>query len=128
MHGGGEWDHKPKLDELLDLQTEDDHYLAVPGTPYRVSYDIFSNIHYGYVGRAAGFSRSQLFTGANLHDEEAGVSDAGDDMSMKLGMDLWDTYHAQLTYRQFYTAVIQLVENMAAAQARGENVTQIRRQ
>ncbi|QTI71456.1 polymorphic toxin type 44 domain-containing protein [Gordonia polyisoprenivorans] len=80
----------------------------------------------GYVGGAAGLTRDRLYAGANLNEKATGVSDAGDDMSMKLGMDLWDTYGADLTYPEFYGAVIQLVNNMAAALARGENVPRIR--
>jgi hypothetical protein len=33
-------------------------------TPYY--YDVWSNVHYGYVGRAAGFSTSTLRDGAGL--------------------------------------------------------------
>lgn len=51
------WDHKPKIRAafggLWHKQGEYDYF-----------YDIWSNIHYGYVGRVAGFSESALADGA----------------------------------------------------------------
>ncbi|MEJ9078427.1 polymorphic toxin type 44 domain-containing protein [Gordonia malaquae] len=126
VQSGGEWDHKPKLWKLLGMETVEDSYLPVPGTEYRVSYDIFSNVHYGYIGRAIGFSRHQLITGANLNDGVTGVNDPGDDMSMTLGMDLWDTYGSSMTYDQFHAAMVLLVHQMANAQKDGQEITQIR--
>lgn len=52
-----EWDHKPKLRERFQSvwhkQGDYDYY-----------YDIWSNIHYGYVGIIAGLSESVLLDGA----------------------------------------------------------------
>lgn len=52
-----EWDHKPKLRKLI------------PGVrhkqgKYEYFYDIWSNIHYGYVGIIGGLSESVLLDGA----------------------------------------------------------------
>jgi len=53
------WDHKLAIAErfggVWQKQGEVDFY-----------YDIWSNIHYGYVGRAGGFSESVLLDGAGL--------------------------------------------------------------
>ena len=62
-----EWDHKPKLRKLF------------PGVrhkqgKYDYFYDIWSNIHYGYVGIIAGLSESVLLDGAGA---EQIVSDSG---------------------------------------------------
>jgi hypothetical protein len=51
------WDHKPKIREKFG------GYRHKHGN-YDYFYDIWSNIHYGYVGRAAGFSESVLSDGA----------------------------------------------------------------
>jgi hypothetical protein len=53
-----EWDHKPKLQAMYNgvvrhKQGKYDYY-----------YDIWSNIHYGYVGIAGGLSESVLLDGA----------------------------------------------------------------
>ncbi|VVO12277.1 polymorphic toxin type 44 domain-containing protein [Pseudomonas fluorescens] len=55
-----EWDHKPKLrtmynNEVRHKQGKYDYY-----------YDIWSNIHYGYVGVAGGLSESVLLDGAGV--------------------------------------------------------------
>ncbi|WDG76986.1 polymorphic toxin type 44 domain-containing protein [Pseudomonas chlororaphis] len=52
------WDHKPKLLKLFDGEVR--HKQG----GYDYYYDIWSNIHYGYVGLAGGFSESVLLDGA----------------------------------------------------------------
>ncbi|WP_097304445.1 polymorphic toxin type 44 domain-containing protein [Pseudomonas chlororaphis] len=52
------WDHKPKLLKLFDGEVR--HKQG----DYDYYYDIWSNIHYGYVGLAGGFSESVLLDGA----------------------------------------------------------------
>ena len=52
-----EWDHKPKLRELFPgVRHKQGRYLYY--------YDIWSNIHYGYVGIIGGLSESLLLDGA----------------------------------------------------------------
>ncbi|MGE1152306.1 polymorphic toxin type 44 domain-containing protein [Pseudomonas kitaguniensis] len=51
------WDHKPKIRKLFG------GFWQKQGK-YDYFYDIWSNIHYGYVGRVAGFSESVLADGA----------------------------------------------------------------
>ncbi len=62
---GGPWDHKviiPKMFHPRDPVAQ--HWHAYGNTAY--FYDVWSNIHYGYVGRACGFSESTLLDGAGL--------------------------------------------------------------
>ncbi|WP_236249976.1 polymorphic toxin type 44 domain-containing protein, partial [Pseudomonas cichorii] len=53
------WDHKPKIHSKFG------GYSHKQGK-YDYFYDIWSNIHYGYVGRAGGLSESVLSDGAGL--------------------------------------------------------------
>jgi hypothetical protein len=55
-----EWDHKPLIRNLVGASLEDNDtlYVNVPGTPYRLNHEIWSNIHYGYVGTHAGFDEA----------------------------------------------------------------------
>lgn len=53
-----EWDHKPKLVNLFDGKVR--HKQG----RYEYFYDIWSNIHYGYVGIIGGLSESVLLDGA----------------------------------------------------------------
>jgi hypothetical protein len=76
---GRPWDHKPILAERLRKQNifrrgwqrygDNDYF-----------YDIWSNIHYGYVGVACGFSPDELLGGAGL--AQAG-SDIGRDLARR---------------------------------------------
>lgn len=71
------WDHKPIIRHALQAKGnfnrgwqkygQDDYF-----------YDIWSNIHYGYVGVAVGFSASELIGGAGLAQA---ASDASRDVS-----------------------------------------------
>jgi|GEM_PF-5255870 len=54
------WDHKPMIMATWGEFQND------PGMNLEWYHDIWSNIHYGYVGRACGFSESILLNGAGL--------------------------------------------------------------
>lgn len=57
---GRKWDHKVALAEMYD------GVVYHKQGDYDYFYDIWSNIHYGYVGRAGGLSESALADGAGL--------------------------------------------------------------
>jgi uncharacterized Zn-binding protein involved in type VI secretion len=105
------WDHKPKLTKLFGL-----HPWHKQG-PYDYFYDIWSNIHYGYVGLAGGLSESLLLDGAGVEqigsdtrrffknpkrfdgprrtegvDGMRAWDDAPDRVSIIIGMDLYKEY------------------------------------
>ncbi|MBT2786385.1 MULTISPECIES: polymorphic toxin type 44 domain-containing protein [unclassified Halomonas] len=71
---GGVWDHKQYFDPRVDPErgrqfetsgeTTRRHHHKYQG--YEYFYDIWSNIHYGYVGRYIGFSEDALLDGAGL--------------------------------------------------------------
>jgi hypothetical protein len=60
------WDHKPTLRDMygMDLGDLDSLYADVPGTGQRMFYDVWSNVHYAYVGREARFTGQELQDGA----------------------------------------------------------------
>lgn len=62
----GDWDHKPKIAASFHPRAPGglQHWHLYGNTLYY--YDVWSNLHYGYVGRAAGFSQSVLLDGAGL--------------------------------------------------------------
>lgn len=71
-----EWDHKPKLRKLFSgvrhKQGQYDYY-----------YDIWSNIHYGYVGIIAGLSESILLDGAGAEQIVSDAVSKADEMLTK---------------------------------------------
>lgn len=77
VQGGADWDHKRKIARRF-------HPRVAGPEPSQVwhlygltlyFYDVWSNIHYGYVGRAAGFSAETLLTGASLEQLRQNLSD-----------------------------------------------------
>ncbi|MFB6508342.1 MULTISPECIES: RHS repeat-associated core domain-containing protein [unclassified Streptomyces] len=107
-----EWDHKPKLDKKFKL-SKNGYFTDVPGTDYQVFYDMWSNVHYGYVGRAAGIDSKALIEGASISDPIlVGEDDPGDHMTMQAGVDLFDRYGLGLTRQQFRTSIVDLVGKM----------------
>ncbi|AEB13242.1 polymorphic toxin type 44 domain-containing protein [Treponema succinifaciens] len=117
------WDHKKKIQEKFGM-------IAVKDRPFlgknkqlkfsQLSYhkyqyhdyflDVWSNIHYGFVGRYCGFSEKTLLTGSDFQQAVANIKNAnfkgGDDqadkITMQLGMDLYTRYKdkiEKLTYQ-----------------------------
>jgi hypothetical protein len=82
-----DWDHKPKIRARFGMgDGEDSFYSDIPGTEYRIYYDIWSNIHYGYVGVQATISDDTLIAGQSL--PIAGKTDAGDILTVTMGIKL----------------------------------------
>ncbi|MEN5160525.1 polymorphic toxin type 44 domain-containing protein [Achromobacter spanius] len=103
---GRPWDHKPQLKRMLgkDFNIGWQKY-----GDFDYFFDIWSNIHYGYVGVAIGFSATEMIHGAGLaqalddalenrpaqyHPENgpwpASADDVPDHISIKLGTDLYE--------------------------------------
>lgn len=86
-----EWDHKPKLENKLNLNGLNDYYYPLWGNSDReFYYDIWSNIHFGYVGKAAGFSDVELQAGSFLNDLFKRNLDFQDVKAISLGIQLWN--------------------------------------
>ncbi|MEU6310763.1 polymorphic toxin type 44 domain-containing protein [Streptomyces sp. NPDC047014] len=124
---GQDWDHKPQIQERYDLKHRDDYFFKQPGTNREVFYDIYSNVHYGYVGRAAGFDADTLIKGASLGETIiTGDDDQGDQITMRVGIGLYEKYGDNLTEEQLRQGINDAMDQMEQAQQRGENVPQVR--
>ncbi|MGJ7909002.1 polymorphic toxin type 44 domain-containing protein [Actinopolyspora sp. H202] len=108
---GQEWDHKPIMAEKFNLESQKEFDFKVPGQDRSVSYDIWSNIHYGYVGRAAGIDSETLITGASI-GEVVGQDDVGDQATMRAGIELYEKYGDSLTKDQLRQKVMETVDEM----------------
>jgi len=84
----GPWDHKPHIAKHFPaLRPYHHHY---HGRTYY--YDIWSNIHYGYVGRACGFTRGELLDGAGSEQNASNLrrfDDPSDRRAIQVGIDLY---------------------------------------
>lgn len=114
---GGPWDHKPILEEKLGLEPGVDLRFPVRGdTEHEVFYDIWSNVHYGYVGTAAGFAEGELQTAADIAEEGTGKNDPADKITIQIGIDLWNKYGENMTKEQFEAEIQTRLPEIIAAQ------------
>lgn len=128
--GSGPWDHKPILDDMLGLAgdpnnpKDDDYYFPIRGdSEHEYYYDIWSNIHYGYVGTAAGFDAETLQSGAALGDSFTGTNDAADELSVQIGIELWEKYGTDLTPEQLHQAILDHTDDYLELQEQDENIS-----
>ena len=114
---GGPWDHKPKLDEKFGLEEKNDYYTPIPGADGEMFYDVWSNVHYGYVGTLAGFDSSTLHGGASANDViHNDVYDEGDRISVQLGIDLAKKYSPrEITPARLYDAILGKYDELVKA-------------
>lgn len=99
---GSRWDHKPKIRDGFNL-----HAVTRPLGERNVEsmryyhkykshdyfYDVWSNIHYGYVGLSVGFDESYLLLGSSIEQVRTSIDskpDPIDDITcMKIGFSLF---------------------------------------
>jgi hypothetical protein len=107
------WDHKLVIKQTFGVWASD----AASRRSYK--FDIWSNLHYGYIGLSVGFSRWVLLAGAGAAQLKAGTSppgywkrrvgsigdfdflaafdDPADQAAIEVGMDLWEDEGRGLT-------------------------------
>ncbi|KGA39184.1 membrane protein [Pectobacterium odoriferum] len=100
---GSTWDHKPKIRDKFGSLGVARPLPPPSNTPsksyyhkykqYDYFYDVWSNIHYGYVGLSVGFSENLLLYGStweqNMTPGAVGDDTLDDVTSMKIGFDLY---------------------------------------
>jgi hypothetical protein len=99
----GDWDLKVPLREKFG----DHKPLRTPvggdPAPEMLFYDVWGNIHFGYVGRAHGVPADILHAGAEW---KGGARTASDWLANEIGIRLWDTHGAGLTKSQLAAAIL----------------------
>ena len=127
---GSDWDHKGKIERLFGIVSDNkldaDHYFQQPGTNRAVLYDIYSNIHYGYIGRVAGIDTETLILGATAGTDSTGQNDYGDLITMRGGAALYEKYGSTMTAEQFHTGLVDVINQLDVAQREGKSVPQIK--
>lgn len=118
---GCPWDQKPELLDLfnMDLADLDSLMMDVPGTRLRVNYDVWSNIHYGYVGTHIGIDKQSLISAQNLPSNPVtGRRDQSDAIAVEIGIRLRQQYKPQELTQQ--VVVSALLSQLPALEATGE--------
>lgn len=93
------WDHKPQIWDLyptMGLSTPFYHRYIHNGKYYEISYNIWSNIHFGYIGKAIGFWEWLLKKGADWAKNGFFGDDPKDKAAIDIGYQLYDTYKENL--------------------------------
>lgn len=117
------WDHKGKIFDFFNycavknrlFKRDDNTYVTTSSQYHKYQYhdyflDVWSNIHYGFVGRYCGFSEMTLLTGSDFQQVVTNIKnvnfkggdDQADRITMQLGMDLYTRYKdkiEELTYQ-----------------------------
>ncbi len=127
VQSGGPWDHKPQIQDLLGIHEGSGLFLQQPGTDKQVYYDMWSNLHFGYIGKAAGLDEASLMAVPNIPTPWTGGNDITDDMYVRAGIDMFNKYGPNMTFEQFHQGVGQLITQMDTAQKSGAEIDQLRR-
>ncbi|MGJ6127047.1 polymorphic toxin type 44 domain-containing protein [Mycolicibacterium sp. Y3] len=120
---GGVWDHKPVIQRMLDVSQGAGLYLQQPATDRQVFYDMWSNIHYGFVGKAAGIPSTALELAPQNPLDNAGVTDDGDIITVRAGIDMFEKYGADMTAVEFAQGINDTVDKLQAAFAAGKQIS-----
>jgi hypothetical protein len=122
-----DWDHKPKIaDQFKSTVSKNGFWHAYDSKLY--FYDVWSNIHYGYVGIAAGFSESTLLDGAGLEQIGSDLvrrrwpvrtpnvrglrayDDGPDRSSISIGIELYRVHPSHVTHGQVLAEVLKCTD------------------
>ena len=100
---GGKWDHKKYLVKLLGIELPGTGgkllyggYICVKKSCEQgkgglmVYYDVFSNIHYGFIMAALGWPLGSTLFAPKLYSLWDGENDYGDDLSARFGFRLYE--------------------------------------
>lgn len=128
---GGPWDHKPKIEAALHIDPKNTaaHYFKIPNDHPKqreMFYDNWSNMHYGFVGRAAGIDTNTLMQAQNVPIVAGNGQDPGDDINVRAGIELWDTFGRDLRIEQFHAKVMEAADKIYSARAQGGWDKQVR--
>ena len=121
---GKPWDHKPKITNrfkavAVERYTELGNYTRSHYHKYHYHdyyFDVWSNIHFGFVGKYCGFSDSSLLFGSNTQQMITNLKNLdffqgdtpADKVSIQLGINLYYTYKDKIEELNYQTVLDEL--------------------
>ena len=121
---GKSWDHKPKIMNrfkaaAVERYTELGNYTRSHYHKYHYHdyyFDVWSNIHFGFVGKYCGFSDSFLLFGSNTQQMITNLKNLdffqgdtpADKVSIQLGINLYYTYKDKIEELNYQTVLDEL--------------------
>lgn len=132
------WDHKGKIFDLFSYCAVKNRAFMRENRTYGITssqyhkyqhhdyfLDVWSNIHYGFVGRFCGFSEEFLHLGSeaqqfvsNLVNLKFSGDDEADKITMQLGMDLYSEYKDKINELNYQVVLDELEKRDAIGQSR----------
>lgn len=113
---GGAWDHKWQLRRMYDAMPapprpfgtmERAYHFPIRGDlVHEYYYDVWSNVHYGFVGARCGFDEGTLQRRAGSGLPGAGDNDQGDVISVQIGFRLWQQHGRNIDANRLRAAII----------------------
>lgn len=108
VKSGAVWDHKPEIIRRCNLVSGDMHFPIFGDTTHEWFFDIWSNLHYGYVGTSVGFDEFTLISGANAGEFfGAGGNDPMDDAITRIGIRMWKDYGENIDEHQIAREIVR---------------------
>ncbi|MGY0232970.1 RHS repeat-associated core domain-containing protein [Longispora urticae] len=111
---GAVWDHKDYLRNRYNLADGKNIWFDIDGSDYSVRMDMWSNIHYGYVGAAAGFGEAELQNGQRV-PILSGASQPIDNITVQIGIDLYKSHPNGITPEILNQEIQKRLPEMLAA-------------
>ena len=107
VRGHGDWDYKYPL--IRRFGRGESFHTPIRGdpAPELLYFDVWTNIHFGYVGRAHGIPADILHAGA---EQFGGARSVSDWVSNEIGIQLWNSYRTGLTKPQLARTVLQKMD------------------
>ncbi|MEU8813445.1 polymorphic toxin type 44 domain-containing protein [Actinoplanes sp. NPDC048796] len=115
---GGPWDHKSQLRMMVNWPIDPrlcECRSDIPKTSYELYYDVWSNIHFGYVGTEAGIGRTYLqLPNVIPSNPLTGQTDIGDKATVRMGIDLSNMYssHNRLSSYNLHMLVMMNIREL----------------
>lgn len=112
---GGKWDHKAIAKRISPRYVHKSHLnksglgitifgTTLPGDSEHIyDHDMWSNIHYGYTMKLMRMGDWITHFGSKAHDW---FMDADDEITVQIGMDLYEKYGHSLTLEQFEAEIL----------------------
>ncbi len=122
---GGKWDHKTQIMDVTNRYSEQQLYFIPPGMTTEAYFDLWSNVHYGYIGTLAQIPADTLI-GAQDIPVITGKQAPSDTIGVQAGIDLANSVGENLTPESFHNTMIKLVEDLVKIREGGAPMPQVR--
>ncbi|CAM3175732.1 polymorphic toxin type 44 domain-containing protein [Tsukamurella hominis] len=118
-----QWDYKDVLNPMFGGSRDVTAFLVYPEDPkWRVAADIWTNIHFGYIGRQIGYPEEVLIAASHA----AGDPDPNDDLAVRIGYRWGGIDPETLSVDDTLRMAGEVSQALIAKEAGGNDIFQVR--